>query len=355
VATLCAIADDPSMLVRGSRPLRLIGPALIGLGLVAFVHVVGRMAPDRITATAVVVLVAQVYVISELCHWLPRALDRSGRFELGSGRRVLVEVALASIASCVYALGVYTPIKMWLIAQGEQDSIGAMHVALVGLAALGVSLLLSCMRLALELLTGWQGATLVAAARQREVLRAQLDALQAQVNPHFLFNALNTIYGVIPEDPDRAQELLLKLASVFRYALRHGTTSLVPLSAELGFAAAFADLLLVRHGAGLVIERRLAGAEGEVLIPPMTLQLLIENAVKHNRVDPNDPLRIVIEHDGRRLRVSNQSRPRRTPSPGEGKGLRNIVERFQLVGAMDVTIRSAPDRFEVDMPLLRQP
>ena len=253
------------------------------------------------------------------------------------------------------ALALYIPIKRWLIAHGERDAIDATHVSLIAIAAISVSLLLNLMRLVLEFLTSWRQALATAAARERQVVQAQLDTLRAQVNPHFLFNSLNTIYGIIAEDPARAQALVVKLADVFRYALRHGHSHLVTLSDELQFAAAFSELLEVRHGAGLVIERHLCGGESELFIPPMTLQLLIENAVNHNRIDREDALRIVIEHDCKRLRVHNTPRPRRTPSQGEGHGLKNIIERFELVGAPDITVRDTPERFEVDVPLLRRP
>jgi hypothetical protein len=336
------------------RVLRWFGPAIVGLGLAAFVDVAGRMAPSEMTATAVVVIVSQVYVISELCRGVGYVLDRRGKWPVGSRRRLAIELALGSAVSSAYALVFYIPLKRWLIAHGEHDTIGGMHVAMIGLSALGVSAVLNLTRLTLDALGGWQRATATAAVREREVVQAQLDALQAQVNPHFLFNSLNTIYGVIAEDPPRAQTLVLKLAEVFRYALRHGHTSLVPLSEELSFVAAFAELLEVRHGEGLVIERRLTGAERELFVPPMTLQLLIENAVKHNRIDRDDALRVVIEHDGDRLRVRNARKPRRTPTPGEGRGLKNIAERFELVGATGVVVTTTPECFEVMVPLLRR-
>jgi hypothetical protein len=339
---------------RARRALRWLGPAVIGAGLAAFVAVVGRMAPDHMTATAVLVIVSQVYVISELCHGVGRVLDRCAPQALGSRRRLAIELALGSVLSIAYAFAFYLPLKVWLISRGAHDTIGGMHVALIALAALGVSAILNLTRLTLDFLGGWQQAVAAASAREREVVQVQLDALRAQVNPHFLFNSLNTIYGVIAEDPPRAQALLLKLSEVFRYALRHGHTSLVSLSEELSFVAAFAELLEVRHGEGLVIERRLTGRERDLFVPPMTLQLLVENAVKHNRIDPGDALRVVIEHDDERLRVHNVPKPRRTPVQGEGRGLKNIAERFELVGAAGIAVRSTPARFEVEVPLLRR-
>jgi hypothetical protein len=336
------------------RALRWFGPVIVGLGLAAFVDVVGHMAPSEMSATAVVVIVSQVYVISELCHGLGYLLDRGGWWAHGSRRRLALELALGSILSAAYALAFYVPLKHWLIASGEHDTIGGMHVAMIGMSALGVSAVLNLARLTLGALGGWQQAMATVAVREREVVQAQLDALQAQVNPHFLFNSLNTIYGVIAEDPSRAQALVLKLADVFRYALRHGNTTLVPLSEELRFVAAFAELLEVRHGDGLVIERRVTGGEGELFVTPMTLQLLIENAVKHNRIDRGDVLRVVIEHDDTRLRVHHARKPRRNPLQGEGRGLKNIAERFELVGAAGVAVTSTPERFEVEVPLLRR-
>src|SRR5216110_669749 len=137
---------------RASRALRWLGPLVVGAGLAAFVEIARRMAPDRMTATAVGVLVLQAYLISELCHWLGRSLDRWWRWEPGSRRRLALEIGLASALSFACALALYIPIKRWLIAHGERDTIDVTHVSLIAIAAIAVSLLLNLMRLVLEFL-----------------------------------------------------------------------------------------------------------------------------------------------------------------------------------------------------------
>ena len=335
------------------RWLRWAGPALLGLGLCAFVYVLGRMTPSTMSATAIAVIVSQVYVISEVCRALFSQLERRVGWSSSLGRRLLMQLALGAAVAIAYAVAVYVPIKLWLIATGEHDSIDWLHLAPIGLAALGAALCLSVAQFAVRFFAHWRQSELESARHQQESLRAQLEALQAQVNPHFLFNSLNVLYGVIAEDPIHAQALVLKLAEVFRYVLRHGNAQLVPLSDELAFLDAYMELLQARHGAALHIDLRLNGDEIQFLLPPMTLQLLVENAVKHNTLDPQSPLHIAIERDGEQLVVHHARRPRHGPVEGTGTGLSNVHRRFALLDAPPVKIRDETDQFCVSLPLLR--
>lgn len=333
--------------------LRWGAPALLGLGLCAFVYVVGRMAPSPMSATAIAVIVSQVYVISEVCRALFTVFERRVGWSSSFGRRLLLQLALGAAVASVYAIAVYVPIKLLLIGAGERDAIGWLHLALIGLAALGVALCLSMAQFAVRFFAHWRESELESARHQQASLRAQLEALQAQVNPHFLFNSLNVLYGAIAEDPKAAQALVLKLAEVFRYVLRHGDAQLVPLPDELAFLDAYLELLQARHGPALRIDLRLEGDQARYLLPPMTLQLLVENAVKHNAMDPQAALRIVIERDGERLVVRNARRPRRGPVEGTGTGLANVRRRFALLDSRPVEVRDEADQFSVSLPLLR--
>ena len=340
-------------IARTEHWLRWAGPALLGLGLCAFVYVLGRMAPSPMTAAAIAVIVSQAYVISEVCRALFSLLERRVGWSSSFGRRLLLQLALGAAVACAYAIAVYVPIKLWLIGAGERDAIGWLHLALIGLAALGIALCLSLAQFAVRFFAHWRQSELESARHQQESLRAQLEALQAQVNPHFLFNSLNVLYGVIAEDPIHAQALVLKLAEVFRYVLRHGDAQLVPLSDELAFIDAYLELLQARHGPALHIDLRLGGDEARFLLPPMTLQLLVENAVKHNAMDAQSGLQITIERDGERLVVRNTRRPRRGPVDGTGTGLSNVRRRFALLDARPIEVHDETDQFSVSVPLLR--
>lgn len=342
-------------LARTERLLRLSAPALIGLGLAAFLHVSSRLAPSPMTPLAVAVILVQVYVISELCRALFAALDRRLGWSRGIGLRLAAQLALGVVVAIAYAVAVYVPLKLWLIGRGEQDAIGWLHLALIGLTALGVALLLGLAQFSLRFFAHWRESAMAAESAQRERLQAQLEALQAQVNPHFLFNSLNALYATIEENPARAQALVLKLAELFRYVLRHGDTPLVSLGAELALLDAYLDLLRARHGEAIEMEIAVGEDIERVGLPPLSLQLLVENAVKHNAFDESEPLRLRIVRDGDRLEVSHPRRPRRQAASGTGRGLANLHRRIALLDPRPVEVVEDATRFSVSLPLVPNP
>ena len=190
---------------------------------------------------------------------------------------------------------------------------------------------------------------------QAAMLRAELDALKAQINPHFLFNSLNTVHGLIARDPAHARTLLLELSDVLRYALGHSNHDLVPLTRELEFLHAYRALLQARHGAGLRVDIGPMDDSADLMLPPMSLQVLVENAVRHNRTRDDDPLVVDVRLCDRRIRVSNPVKPRHSPNPGAGTGLANIEQRYRLLGAEGIRVVRECGAFIVELGLLARP
>jgi LytS/YehU family sensor histidine kinase len=185
-----------------------------------------------------------------------------------------------------------------------------------------------------------------------ERLRAQaeLGALKAQVDPHFLFNSLNTLGHLIQSDPARGREFCDTLAEVYRYVLDSRQRDLVPLAEELGFLRRYHRLLELRFGAAMPLEVDVAGEEGW-RIAPMALQTLLENAVKHNQASESEPLPVRVRLAGDVVTVGNDIRPRRTALPSAGVGLANLDERCRLLTGRALSVRDAEGRFEVAVPL----
>ncbi len=183
-------------------------------------------------------------------------------------------------------------------------------------------------------------------------MQTELDALRQQVNPHFLFNSLNSLTALIGEDPQKAEAFSEELSSVYRYLLRSNETPLVPLASELAFINSYYHLLKTRHGEALTLVTRIQpGAETRQL-PPLTLQLLIENAVKHNVILPEQPLTIALTTNEQHLIVSNnlQRKPRRALS--NGVGLSNILTKYQMLGQPVPLIEDDGQEFRVTLPLV---
>ena len=189
---------------------------------------------------------------------------------------------------------------------------------------------------------------------QKSQAESELRALRAQIDPHFLFNNLHVLHTLIEQDAAVAERFLECFANLYRYLLRHREADFVPLAAELAFLEDYAYLLRQRFGAAY--EVRIALAPG--LLPeqyfavPGTLQTLLENAVKHNGGDEDDPLLLTIEVQPTQLRVHNLRRPKRThPEPG-GTGLPNLQERYRLLAGQPVQVQASPAEFVVIVPLL---
>jgi sensor histidine kinase YesM len=181
---------------------------------------------------------------------------------------------------------------------------------------------------------------------------AELAALKAQVDPHFLFNSLNTLLHVIPTDPPRAMAFTESLAGIYRYILASRQRDLVPLDEELAFCSEYVSLLRHRFGDALSLEVRVPDPAAW-LVPPISIQVLVENAVKHNAFDERRPLRIDVVVEDRGARVENPVRPRSSARPTSGTGLRNLDERLQRIVGRPLVHGPRGDRFTVTVPLLR--
>ena len=186
----------------------------------------------------------------------------------------------------------------------------------------------------------------------------RLDVLKQQVNPHFLFNALNSLSALISEDPQRAEVFVDKLSGVYRYVLRANNEPMTTLAAELDFLNAYYHLLQTRHGSGLSLTVAVDEPKRACQLPPLTLQLLVENAVKHNVVSASRPLHIRISTDESGELVVQNNLQRKATRPGEarafsnGVGLSNIVAKYQMLGLPQPAVEESAEQFIVRLPLL---
>ena len=184
--------------------------------------------------------------------------------------------------------------------------------------------------------------------------QAELEGLKAQVDPHFLFNGLNTLGHLIESDPRRGREFCDTLAEVYRYVLDSRQRDLVPLAEELAFFNRYHRLLQLRFGDTLPLQG-LDAVQSAALrwrIAPMALQGLLENAVKHNQASQSEPLALQLALQGDALSVANERRPRRSALPSAGVGLANLDERCRLLTGRALQRLADDARFEVRVPLV---
>lgn len=181
--------------------------------------------------------------------------------------------------------------------------------------------------------------------------QAELAALKAQVDPHFLFNSLNTLGHLIMRDPPRGREFCDLLAEVYRYVLASRAHDLVPLAEEVAFVRRYHRLLALRFGGAVQLEWAGVLDDPEAMLPPLALQTLLENAVKHNQSSNSEPLRVRLSREGDQVRVANAVLARRSARASPGLGLHNLDERCRLLTGRALQHWRADGRFEVRVPL----
>jgi two-component system LytT family sensor kinase len=190
---------------------------------------------------------------------------------------------------------------------------------------------------------------------QKAQAEGELRALRAQLDPHFLFNNLHVLQVLIGQDTAVAEQFLHRFAGLYRYLLRHREADFVTLAEELEFLDEYVYLLRHRFGDAYEFHTTLAPEldPNQLQVVPGTLQLLLENAIKHNRGDEDEPLAIAVVADATGLLVRNPRRPKRTPADSAGLGLPNLQQRYRLLAGEAVQVVSDAHFFQVRVPLLR--
>ncbi|CAH8293318.1 hypothetical protein EV196_103160 [Mariniflexile fucanivorans] len=181
---------------------------------------------------------------------------------------------------------------------------------------------------------------------------AKFDALKNQLDPHFLFNSLNVLTSLIEENPANAQKFTTSLSKVYRYVLEQKNKELVSVDEELEFAKTYMSLLKMRFEDSIIFDIPEKANNPESKVVPLSLQLLLENAVKHNTVTSKKPLHIKIYEDGDSLVVENNLQPKQIVKKSSGVGLNNIMQRYDLLTTKKININKEANRFTVAIPML---
>ena len=181
---------------------------------------------------------------------------------------------------------------------------------------------------------------------------AKFDALKNQLDPHFLFNSLNVLTSLIEENPEAAARFTTSLSKVYRYVLEQKSKELVTLEEEMRFAELYMSLLAVRFEDSIVFTFPKQLKKPNAKVVPLSLQLLLENAVKHNQVTPTRKLYITISEEDGMLKVTNNSQQKQVLRESTGVGLKNIRERYELLTDRSVEIKENRREFSVAIPVL---
>jgi LytS/YehU family sensor histidine kinase len=187
----------------------------------------------------------------------------------------------------------------------------------------------------------------------RAKAEAELNALKNQIDPHFMFNSLNTLSYLITNDTQKASLFTDNLAEVYRYILSQKDQGLVVLEDELAFTEKYTGLLYLRFGNALNVQKHFNGStEKDYLIPPTSVFVAFENAVKHNELTEEAPLRIDMYVNEGKLLITNALQRRRTVQHSSKIGLKNLDDRFKIITGKGIVAGSEGNQFNITFPLI---
>jgi sensor histidine kinase YesM len=273
-------------------------------------------------------------VISERIPWI--------RFPV---KRLVIGIISTTVYSLTVTLALMTFYQVVLDFQFADSYLRTLYIAT------GITFLISLILHSREFLLHWREAALEREQYEKESISARYESLKNQVNPHFLFNSFNALTNLVYEDQEKAVKFIKQLSEVYRYVLDTRDKETVPLEDEMKFLQSYLYLQKIRFGEKLDITFALDGASMNVA--PLALQMLIENAIKHNVVSEDDPLRIkVYVEDGFIVVQNNLQRKGAVGELSAGVGLENICKRYEFLSDRKVEIREDEHHFTVKLPLL---
>lgn len=193
-----------------------------------------------------------------------------------------------------------------------------------------------------------------AAQLEKEKVQVQLDTLKNQISPHFLFNSLSSLDSLIDDNPVLARQFLQQLSKVFRYVLQHKDKAMVPLETELAFIENYISLLHTRFDGTFMVRCDVDDDMLDRQIVPVTIQILIENAIKHNTISEARPLTVTINTNDGYLTITNPVQRKRQVETANGQGLDNLKLLYSYLESRPVEIAEKDSVFRVRVPLLER-
>ncbi|TAE30821.1 MAG: sensor protein lytS [Cytophagales bacterium] len=306
-------------------------------------------APEWIAG---LVITAIVWLVWEGNHLLSRAIPRVQPHWPWSWHPLAIHFAL----SLVLVLLVVGPLVWFVGGAYEGQSVEALNMPLKLCLVFGyrVNLFINILNAVEFLFRQFRQSQLEAEQLKKTTVQAELQALKAQVNPHFLFNNFNVLSVLVDKDPARAKEFIQQLSRVYRHVLDQSDRELVSLDEEMRFLTSYSYLLKTRFNGGLNIQYNVPDQYLNYYIVPAALQMVLENAIKHNVSSHNRPLTISVSvEDSPGLVVTNNLQPKTEVEPSTRVGLKNIRQRYRFITQRDVAIDQQSGTFRVVLPLIQ--
>jgi len=203
----------------------------------------------------------------------------------------------------------------------------------------------------IEFFKKWKEGLINQESLQRKAIELQLETLKNQVNPHFLFNSLNTLTSLVHKDADKAVQFIIQLSDIYRYALENKNKPTVPWSAEKKFVEDYLSLQQIRFSSNIAVSMD-TSLDEKFEVVPLSVQMLVENAIKHNIITADDPLEIAIYVENNFLVVKNKLQLKSSVEFSENIGLANIKQQYEILASQKVDVSREGGFFTVKLPLI---
>jgi sensor histidine kinase YesM len=291
---------------------------------------------------------------AEIIFWVSRALFKINKSDSPKNAtfqvlwRVVVFFLMIVVVGTTVASTVILMVNVWYGAELQNAFQNVIHLEMKGI--LSSMILGALIATSMFFFLIWQEAMKSAFKAREQTLIYQNETLKNQINPHFLFNSLNTLSSLIPTNPEKAEAFTQKLSVIYRYILENREAETVTLEQEVEFVKYYYFLQKIRDEEKIELTIEIENMNCRVL--PVSLQLLVENAFKHNSATRESPLKISIIQKSGFIEVRNNLQPKKQLSPASGLGLKNLAERVKLHSGKALVIEKTGHEFVVKMPLV---
>lgn len=286
------------------------------------------------------------YINNRLNNWYP--------FERGPLKRMALQNLVTLMAISPFALG-----GLYFAQDYLPDFVNEQFQAIMLLMFVVVIFMFNFAFYSFHFFGNWQVTVqdkadleIQAAELEREKSELQYHHLKNQVNPHYLFNMLTSLDGLVHTNPELASDFIRHMAKVYRYVLQHKESEVVNVEEELEFIEHYIQLLHIRYGSGLVIDINISEEARGGGIVMITLQMLIDNAIKHNIIQQSEPLSITIMDEGDYIVVKNNKQLRKQIETSNGKGLAQLRHLYQYLTDKEIIIEDKEESYTIKLPLL---
>lgn len=334
------------------RLRKIIRSYAIIIGVATIAAIVRLAKPDAFSPELNLILyftsIVLISVSWEFLRFTNRKLDQYFPFERSIATRITLQLAIGTVFMLILRFFIYR-FGEPLVAQLRLDKL---FLAATWVLYVLTGAIINMIFFTQFFIEHWKESIRHAERLEREKTQVQFDNLKNQLNPHFLFNALTSLNSLITENQELASQFLQHMSKVYRYVLQNKEKNFVSLQTELDFIRNYVFLAETRFGGALRINFDVNTQALERAIVPVTLQILIENALKHNIIDHERKLQIDVFTVGDYLVISNNLQRRKTVETSNKQGLENLKSLYRFLTDRELIVEELEDRFNVKVPLI---